>query len=1168
MKISSQENDELIPHKISEAGNIKVLGNINILGENFNATESNCVDQILSTGILYNVHQRIIFLVNNDMKIKYPAIYYNVDSNLKLYDRTPGLFIIAGNITKILETIYKNTTEIHKCDFIISVPALDKSLFQLLEKYFVKNATLLLKNTYTSKESLDTELYDVKPLNICSHLNHRILQVFLRVDLYKALKVLSPIVPPFVINSQNGIHTEIINVIAKNMNLTIRCDINGSNGVLDHKAFRAGKYDLYAGTINSYDLEAHMFEHTVFVTYDYLIYAFPKIVQINWLKIVHKEFTISVWLCFFGLVLLLYILFVLFERVLPNNKTKSSIALSLLRVLLEGTTDIFTTHVSLKILSITFILFGMLFTTAYKTKMFDIMTGDFTYHLYHEWDDIMKNKLKIGITDASLTKYYKQASKKAFSTIKNNNLFEVCNEMLDCLNVTATKKSTVIPLTSRSFYYYVPDHFLDSDGKPMFDIIYPKIVNLMYFTLGFKKGHPHFNSFNRKLQHFKEGGLIYVLYRKYSSKYKKAAALAEYKASIDSTILTLQSFQTAFIMYLIELVDDNIIKVFKSYSIQNAIMVTNIVNISTENVLTKEQPVKELYTVKFLKMCLTYGTKVLKISLQKKSFTNMKILCSLSAPYVISTEEGIHIDIIKIIAKNLKIKPVFYKTDLPSHSTRVVEEFNSRNYDLYATPTAIMNPDKYFYTLSDVPSKVLEKCVDQILSVKFSKNDRIYIVNTDLKISYPAINYNTDKQLNCFTTTLTLPDMYIISELLDDNMIKVFKSYSIQNAIMVTNIVNISTQNFLTKEKPVEELYTVKFLKMCLTYGTKVLKVSLKKKSVTNMKILCALSAPYVISTEEGIHIDIIKIIAKNLNIKPAFYKTDLPGHSTRVVEEFNSRSYDLYATPTAIMYPDKYFYTLITTISASGSKQQKNEPVVLEPFPDGSYVSYSHFDENSVGGHGHGGGDYDTGKGTGAELASLAHSSAVQANNAVQNQHTAGSQAAFGIKSSLASAAYGAAQAAQAALVGKQALAGSIKRQLAEAQQQLQGEIAQYQQTQATAQAAENTAHQAQAQLSALTAAVTAAQAGAQQASQAAGEAAQAAAAQHAMVVEAKQRISQLSAQLQNCLADLHQTEAAAQKAAAAAHLAQSNAAAAGAAAAGHGGKGGYGGFGSDYHH
>ncbi|KAI2474006.1 Ionotropic receptor 143 [Diabrotica virgifera virgifera] len=242
------------------------------------------------------------------------------------------------------------------------------------------------------------------------------------------------------------------------------------------------------------------------------------------------------------------------------------------------------------------------------------------------------------------------------------------------------------------------------------------------------------------------------------------------------------------------------------------------------------------------------------------------------------------------------------------------------------------------FILGDVDSKALEKCVDQILSVKFSKNDRIYLVNTDLKISYPAINFNTEKEQIFLTTkptmyiisdnfTKTVHEIYeanmfnplalyiFVSEKLDDNMTKVFQIYSIQNALMVTNFVNISTQNFDTEEQPVKKRYTIKFLKMCLNYGT-VLRVSLQKKSFTNLKILCALSEPYVISTEEGIHIDIIKEIAKNLKIKPTFYKTDLPGHSTRIVEEFNSRNYDVYATPTAIMYPDEYFYTLTDFIT------------------------------------------------------------------------------------------------------------------------------------------------------------------------------------------------------------------------------------------------------------
>ncbi|CAH0550292.1 unnamed protein product [Brassicogethes aeneus] len=85
--------------------------------------------------------------------------------------------------------------------------------------------------------------------------------------------------------------------------------------------------------------------------------------------------------------------------------------------------------------------------------------------------------------------------------------------------------------------------------------------------------------------------------------------------------------------------------------------------------------------------------------------------------------------------------------------------------------------------------------------------------------------------------------------------------------------------------------------------------------------------------------------------------------------------------------------------------------------------------------------------------------SRALQAKTAVQNQHTAGSQAAFGAKSSLAQAALGAAATAQAALVGKQVIAQGLKKQLIEAQHQLQAEITQYHQTQTAAELAETEA-------------------------------------------------------------------------------------------------------------
>lgn len=78
------------------------------------------------------------------------------------------------------------------------------------------------------------------------------------------------------------------------------------------------------------------------------------------------------------------------------------------------------------------------------------------------------------------------------------------------------------------------------------------------------------------------------------------------------------------------------------------------------------------------------------------------------------------------------------------------------------------------------------------------------------------------------------------------------------------------------------------------------------------------------------------------------------------------------------------------------------------------------------------------------------------------------------------------------------------------------------------------------------IVAALAAAQANVAHANQVAAGAAGVAASQHAMIIEAKQRIDDLSAQLRAALAELQETEAAAHKAIAAAQIAQANVAAA----------------------
>lgn len=127
--------------------------------------------------------------------------------------------------------------------------------------------------------------------------------------------------------------------------------------------------------------------------------------------------------------------------------------------------------------------------------------------------------------------------------------------------------------------------------------------------------------------------------------------------------------------------------------------------------------------------------------------------------------------------------------------------------------------------------------------------------------------------------------------------------------------------------------------------------------------------------------------------------------------------------------------------------------------------------------------------------------------------------------------------------MVAKKVIAQNIEAQLHETEHQLKSEIAQYQHTLEAAKAAQQTAQLSQQQGQAVNAAFAAAQGTAHHAAQAAAKAAAAAAAQHAMVQEAKQRVAFIDHKLVTALGELQETEASAQKAAASAHIAQSNA-------------------------
>lgn len=177
-----------------------------------------------------------------------------------------------------------------------------------------------------------------------------------------------------------------------------------------------------------------------------------------------------------------------------------------------------------------------------------------------------------------------------------------------------------------------------------------------------------------------------------------------------------------------------------------------------------------------------------------------------------------------------------------------------------------------------------------------------------------------------------------------------------------------------------------------------------------------------------------------------------------------------------------------------------------------------------------------------GSGLRSIAQGSADKAQSAVVSQRTAGNQAAFVAKNSLAHSAIQAAATAHAALAGKEVLFKNLQSQTDKAHHILEAEISQLELAKKAASNAEESAQHAKNHISVLTAALNSAKLVSEQTKKAADEAAAELASQSAMIGESKSTLKALENQLHAARIDYEGTKQAAEKATLAAQQAQKN--------------------------
>ncbi|KAI2474293.1 Ionotropic receptor 146, partial [Diabrotica virgifera virgifera] len=511
-----------------------------------------CVNEILTSR---NLSDENIYLINTDIRISHPVIYYETKYELRLFNKKPTLYVISGNITDTLQKLYITAKLNRNSLFIIMSNSFNVNIFQLLKYYFVNNAVSLTNIVNGTKIKNEIGFYKAMRLSHWSldkcHKNNIYLVEISNNKKYhlKKLKVLYQSSPPYIINSTSGIYISIINIIAERLQIKVKY-YKSNMSISAHKVspeFLTRNFDLFVGPVYMASTEKYFYSKSVFITCDRSIYVFPKIVKQNYLMIIFQEFSLTLWCWLLLVITLIYFLFFVFEKLLLHQ-SKMPTYILLLSILLEGTAPVHIKNISCKILFTTFLIFTIIFTTLYKAKMFDIMKEGLSYNLYNSEEDILKYRLKIGVRDISILKLFNFSVHPFESAVYEQHLFEECGDYNNCLNITATKKNLVTAMILRYLQYVLPTYFLDDEGKSVFQVSYMPYLPI-YHGIALLKDHPLTNSFNRYLGLLKEFGLVDYIQEKYEWKFQKAMTLAANTEGLISRSLSLKDFETIFLIY-------------------------------------------------------------------------------------------------------------------------------------------------------------------------------------------------------------------------------------------------------------------------------------------------------------------------------------------------------------------------------------------------------------------------------------------------------------------------------------------------------------------------------------------------------------------------------------------------------------------------------------------
>ncbi|KAI2473961.1 Ionotropic receptor 141 [Diabrotica virgifera virgifera] len=530
---------------------ISITYNLNILED--------CINELLD---FVNQDRKFLYLVNTNIRlIKYSAVLYGESREInKISTMSPDIFVASGNVSEVINVLYKLNILYNLKYFIFNVQQLDQDILSILEQYFISKAIFIQLNTKKEYYDIYTmtsgsyQLIDKCPTQKANKqkIKSKLNKLFIKKFGY--LNVLYAIDEPFVISSSEGIHIELLNMISKNINVKLNfMKAKERNIVIDvtPEFIDNRSYDVYGSLFSSTrSIQSYAFDETIRITEDKLVYITPNILVTNNWTIFYGEFANSVWTYFVLLLLTLSVVISITDYLVPEKKNINIVPF-LLTVLFEGAVTIYSKKWSVKIIFINYLIFVLIFTTIYKSQMFNIMRKDNAYNPIKNRIDLLKYKFKMCFGSQIIIDSYKSSKDPV------EHYFGCQSEVIlntenywECINMTAFEKNTVSFLILKRLEYDGPQVYLDEHGVPLLNILTKDFHSYLYFAIPFRKGHPLFNIFNDKLTILKEAGFVEYQYKVYQLKFERAVAAAQKKSTLYFKVLELNALQSVFFVYI------------------------------------------------------------------------------------------------------------------------------------------------------------------------------------------------------------------------------------------------------------------------------------------------------------------------------------------------------------------------------------------------------------------------------------------------------------------------------------------------------------------------------------------------------------------------------------------------------------------------------------------